>query len=87
MWSDKCSAERGSGKERTWVFRTPPQKWNKEMIDTYKKGKDISVMVWGCFWGSGRSKLYVLSRDFESKKHGYSANSYIEVLDYQLPSC
>jgi len=45
MWSDECSAERGSGKKRTWVFRTPPQKWNKEMIDTYKKGKDISVMV------------------------------------------
>jgi hypothetical protein len=57
------------------------------MIDTYKKGKDISVMVWGCFWGGGRSELYVMSRDFESKKHGYSAASYLEVLDDQLPSC
>jgi hypothetical protein len=57
------------------------------MIDTYKKGKDISVMVWGCFWGGGRSELYILSRDFESKKYGYSANSYIEVLDHQLPTC
>jgi transposase len=44
-------------------------------------------MVWGCFWGGGRSELYILSRDFESEKHGYSANSYIEVLDYQLPAC
>ena len=87
MWSDECSAERGAGKRGTWVFRTPPQKWNKEMIDTYKKSKDISVMVWGCFWGSGRSELYVLERDFESKKHRYSANSYLEVLEHQLPIC
>jgi hypothetical protein len=87
MWSDECSAERGAGKKGTWVFRTPPQKWNKEMIDTYKKGKDISVMVWGCFWGSGRSELYILDRDFELKKHGYSANSYLEVLNHQLPAC
>lgn len=30
-------------------------------------------MVWGCFWGDGRCDLYVMDRDFESKKHGYSA--------------
>jgi hypothetical protein len=54
------------------------------MVQTYKKGKDISVMVWACFWGSGRTDLYILDRDFESKKHGYSANSYIEVLDAEL---
>ena len=84
MWSDECSVERGSGASQTWVFCTPVQKWNKEMIETYKKGKDISVMVWGCFWGSGRTDLYILDRDFESKKHGYSANSYIEVLDAEL---
>jgi hypothetical protein len=28
-----------------------------------------------------------MDHDFESKKHGYSANSYIEVLDNNLPSC
>jgi len=87
MWLDECSAERGAGGKREWVFRTPEQKWNKEMIQTYKKGKDISVMVWGCFWGGGRSELYVMDRDFEAKKYGYTANSYLEVLDDQLPSC
>ena len=25
--------------------------------------------------------MYLINRDFESKKHGYSARSYIEVLD------
>jgi transposase len=84
MWSDECSVERGSGGNREWVFRTPVQKWQKEMIQIYKKGKDISIMVWGCFWGDGRCDLYILDRDFESKKHGYSANSYIEVLDAEV---
>jgi transposase len=28
-----------------------------------------------------------LNRDFESKKHGYSAKSYLEVLEDQLPTC
>ena len=38
-------------------------------------------MVWGCFWDTGRTGLYLIDRDFESKKYGYSANSYLEVLD------
>ena len=39
-------------------------------------------MVWGCFWDIGRSQLYIMDRDFKSKKHRYSANSYLEVLDF-----
>jgi len=45
LWSDECSVERGSGKQWQWVFRTPAQKWDKEMIQPYNKGKDKSVMV------------------------------------------
>ncbi len=81
MWSDECSVERGRGKEQEWVFRTPAQKWNKDYVQTYRLSRDISIMVWGCFWDIGRSDLYILDRDFESKKHGYSANSYIAVLN------
>ena len=44
----------------------------------------MKVMVWGCFWALGRSNLYIMDRDFESKKHGYSANSYLEVLDAEV---
>jgi transposase len=47
-------------------------------------------MVWACFWKEGnmikRSNLYIMDRDFESKKHGYSARSYIQVLDDNIPS-
>ena len=41
-------------------------------------------MVWGAFWDLGRTNLYIIDRDFESKKYGYSANSYIEVLDAEV---
>ena len=38
-------------------------------------------MIWAVFWGREKTPLYIMDRDFESKKHGFSANSYIEVLD------
>ncbi len=44
-------------------------------------------MVWACFWGGGQSDLFILNRDFESKKMGYSAKSYLEVIEDQLPRC
>jgi len=87
MWSDECSAERGKGKKRAWVWGTPVDKWKPGFVDTYRKGKDLRVMVWAMFWGYGeRSELYIMDRDFESKKHRYSATSYIEVLEAMLPS-
>jgi len=86
IWSDECSVERGAGARRTWVFRTPGQKWDKEIVDTYTKGKDISIMVWGAIWVGGRSDLFIMNRDETSKKQGYSAASYLEVLDDQLPT-
>ena len=48
------------------------------MIQPVSKGKGASVMVWAAFWGEGRSDLYKLARDFEAKKMGYPANSYLE---------
>jgi hypothetical protein len=41
----------------------------------------MKVMVWAAFWGTGRTSFYIMDRDFESKKHGYSAASYLEVLE------
>ncbi len=81
MYSDECSVERGAGKDQEWAFYTPPQKWEPEMIQTYKCGNDIRVMVWGCFQDTRRTGLYLIDRDFESKKHRYCMNSYLEVID------
>ena len=41
-------------------------------------------MIWPAFWGQGRSDLYKLARDFEFKKMGYSANSYLQILKDNL---
>jgi transposase len=56
------------------------------MIQPYKKGHDFSIMVWACFWDLERSNLYALERDFEAKKHGYFAKSYLNILDDNLLS-
>ena len=85
IFSDECSIERGSGKQRVWVFRTPYQKWLKEMIQTFDKGKGISVMVWGAIFSScERSELVIMERDMASAKQGYSANSYLQTLEEGL---
>ena len=55
------------------------------MIDTYIKGKNILIMVWGAIWVSERLDIYIINRDLESKKEGYSHKSYIDVLNDQLP--
>jgi hypothetical protein len=45
----------------------------------------MRVMVWGAFWGHGeRAPLFILKRDFEFKKHGYTVDSYIQVLENKL---
>jgi hypothetical protein len=44
----------------------------------------MKVMVWGAFWDLGRSGCYIIDRDFESAKHRYSAQSYLEVLNAEV---
>jgi hypothetical protein len=45
VWSDECSVERGRGKRPEWVFRTPAQKWDRNMVQTYRASKNMKVMV------------------------------------------
>jgi hypothetical protein len=44
----------------------------------------MKVIVWGCFWDTRRTSLYIIDRDFESQKHGYSTESYLKVLDTEV---
>ena len=86
VWSDECSIELGSGHQRKWVFRLNRlgEKWKKEYIQPYGKGKGIRVMVWASIWGPNRSDLVRLERDFESKKHGYTSKFYLALLEEML---
>jgi len=56
------------------------ERWDPDKIKTLPRGKGLRVMVWAAIWATGTFNLYPLERDFESKKHGYSANSYIKIL-------
>jgi hypothetical protein len=49
VWSDECSVERGQGNCDEWVFCTPTQKWQREMVQTYNAHKNMKVMVWAAF--------------------------------------
>jgi hypothetical protein len=83
IWfSDEALIELSRGKKRVWVFRTPIQKWDKNMIDPSAKGKQLSVMIWGAInLLDCKLELALMERDPESPKGGYSANSYIQILD------
>lgn len=57
------------------------------MIQTYTKGKNISVMVWACFGGDGRkSQLLFCPGDPDSKKGGVTAAVHLEILEEELPT-
>jgi DDE superfamily endonuclease len=85
IFSDECSVQRGASKGQVWVWRTPSQKWDHDMIDAQKLGKQISIMIWGAIFLSGRSDLVVIERDEEAPREGYSARSYLTVLRDQIP--
>ena len=57
------------------------------MIELYKKGKDISIIIQAAIQGTKRSKLIIILRDSQSKREGYSVNSYIKVLEEAIPTC
>ena len=50
------------------------------MIDSYKKDKDINVMIWDTIYENGRSNIVLMKRDSNLNKLGYSFNSYLVVL-------
>jgi transposase len=87
IWSDESSVEAGKGKKRELCFRKRDQgeKWKKQYVQPFNKSNRVSVMVWAAIWGSQKSELYFLERDWESKKRGYSAASYIKVLNDNMP--
>ena len=86
IWSDECSVELGSGKQPEYCFRTPHQKWEKEMIQTYNKGKACTVMVWAAFCAGRRLQLVFMPGDPEAKKGGVTSAVYLEILENELPT-
>jgi hypothetical protein len=75
VWSDE--------KRDEWCSRTSIEKWQLRIVQTYGTSKNMKVMVWGAFWDTGRSNLYIMDRDFESAKYGYSAAGLAEIPNFR----
>jgi transposase len=78
IWSDECSVEKSDSGRQMWVFRQPPEKWFKDCIAPKRKGKGISLMVWGCFWGRNRGTFCPLIVKSVNK------SVYVKLLEYLL---
>jgi len=85
LFSDECSVEKGSGKQRQWAFGKPAEKWQHDKIETYPKSKQGRIMVWAAIGSSiERSKLIIMDQDMNAQRHGYTATSYINTLEEGL---
>ncbi len=84
IWSNETFVTRKSDKTSEWVFETRKQKWDRDKVMEIPNEKIFFIMIWEAFWGSERSNLYLLDRDFEFKKHDYSAVFYLQILKYNL---
>jgi hypothetical protein len=54
------------------------------MVQAYSTHKNMKIIVWGAFRDLRRSNCYIIDRNFETKKHRYSANSYLKVLNAEV---
>lgn len=79
IFSDECSVEKGADPRQVWVFRRPgpDERFKRENVVTKKKGKGVSLMVWGCFAGDIKGPLV----SFEGIN---TAVTYIETLKEHL---
>ena len=89
MFSDECSVEVGTGKDRQWSFHYPWEKYGHRFIEEKEKAHGLRQMVWGAIWLDSRgrphrSELVIMSRDAEAQKNGYTGRSYIQALEEGL---
>ena len=81
-YSDECSYIPGEGKPTVRVFRTPKQKWEREMINAVRKsGRLPAYMIWAAFTYNRRTELIHMQR---GESGGYNAQSYQEALEEGL---
>lgn len=88
IFSDECSVERGAGRRRVWTWGRAQDRYKPEFINLNSQGssgKSLRIMIWGAIWYGGRSNVVICQGDSESKRQGFSANSYINILEDQLP--
>lgn len=87
IFSDESSVQNSPSSPNSWIFRTPHEAWQKDLVNIQSHVKaPISIMVWAAIHKGGRSDLIIMERDPAAPRNGYSANSYIKALiDGLLP--
>jgi transposase len=85
IWSDECSVERGSGKQRKWIFYRPSDKWRQDLIDGRKKGKNHRVIIWAALSGHTQSSVVILAHDPEAARGGCTSRGYLKLIQEHLP--
>ena len=54
------------------------------MIESYKKDKDINVMIWDVIYKNERFNIVFMKRNSDLNKLEYLINSYLNVLRDQI---
>ena len=80
IFSDECSVEQSPTSSQTWVFYLATEKLHRRCILTKKWRKEISLIVWSCFYGKTRGLLVA------HLEKSANANVYLRILHrYHLP--
>lgn len=68
VWTDESSFEIGKNFRRVLVWRTAYERYSDEcLVPTFKSGR-TSVMIWGAFAGTKKSKLVFMPKDRRTAK-------------------
>ena len=71
-------------KKTTWVFCRPKERYQRDKVQPFKKGKDITIMIWGAVQGMNKSSIDTMVRDDKLQKKGFTAKSYLSILQRQM---
>ncbi|RPB26573.1 hypothetical protein L211DRAFT_866446 [Terfezia boudieri ATCC MYA-4762] len=80
IWNGECSVEKGKTGGVKWVFRKEGENpYQVGLADVTRTAKGVTLMVWGCFWGSTLGYLHLLLVGHNNSER------YVEILEVYLP--
>jgi transposase len=84
-WSDEMSVRQGVGRARTWIFRSPGEKWLEDCIDPESKSGYSSITMWAIFSGRTKGPMVRLEGDPSIGKGGVRGDDILRLYRTYLP--
>jgi hypothetical protein len=89
LFSDECSVELGKQPVRAWSWGYPGEQYTPSRVETYRKGKQGTQIVWAIIGLSLQSTTLIVmdreNQDCELGQEGsFTASSYIDTLEQGL---